>query len=423
MRRTLLCLGIILAVAAPNARAAISALEAADELIVAFKPGISDSQQKQFAQAQGLEVVDSIPGLRVLLVKAPKGRAGFAQFHMMSDPKIAKVGANVWRDDWLNVGGEAVDPMSAAQQSLKQIPAFKPAPLKAKAGPEADEAQWGVKRVNAPAAWPTNQGNGVKVAIIDTGIDPTVPDLKNRVAGGYNAIDEKQPWVDDHFHGTHCAGIVAAELDGKGVVGVAPKAMLYAVKVLTKEGSGDMFGIMRGIQWAGENGMQVANMSLGAPQAMDLIQYALQSAVGQGVTFACAAGNDAKAVNWPAAYPECIAVSALCPPGVTNAKLCPSTAEGIATFSSRGSQVAFIAPGVLIPSTVPTSNDPTNVHAYSGTSMATPHVSGLAALAVARGAQGPDAVRAALTAAASPLPGLSASEQGAGLIDAAKLAR
>src|SRR5438309_10449636 len=133
---------------------------------------------------------------------------------------------------------------------------------------------------------------------------------------------------------------------------------------------------MKGISWCAQNGMQVLNMSLGAPQEMPLLQYALQEAVGAGVTVVAAAGNDGKAGNWPAAYPEAIAVSALCPTGVTNAKLCPSTAEGIATFSSRGPQVAFIAPGVLIPSTVPTSNDPSGVHAYSGTSMATPHVTG-----------------------------------------------
>jgi subtilisin len=413
----------LLALAAPKVRAAaaVSALEAKNRLIVAFKPGLTDQQQKQFAQAQGLNVVDSIPSLRVLLVEAPANRVTTLQAKLASDPSVQLVGADIWRDDWLNVGAVSEDPLSSAQEALKAMPKFST--VKPKAEPAAEEAQWGVKRVNAPAAWLTNQGQGVKVAIIDTGIDPTLSDLHSRVAGGYNAIDEKAPWVDDHFHGTHVAGIVAAELDGKGVVGVAPKATLYAVKVLTKEGSGDMFGIMRGISWTGENGIQVANMSLGAPQEMQLIQMALQQAVAQGVTFIAAAGNDAKAVNWPAAYPECIAISALCPDGVTNAKLCPTDKEGIATFSSRGPQVAFIAPGVLIPSTVPSSNDASNIHAYSGTSMATPHVTGLAALAVARGAQGPDGVRAMLNSAAEKLPGMSASEQGAGLINAAKLGR
>ncbi|MBI3553918.1 MAG: S8 family peptidase [Elusimicrobia bacterium] len=416
-------MSLLLALGAGKAQAAVSAQDAADKLIVAFKPGLTDQQQRQFVEAQGLKVVDALPALRVLLVQAPAAKLGFAQFRMMSDPKVLMVGADTWRDDWLSMGESALDPLSKVQQSVKELPKFKASTVKALDGAADGEAQWGIKRVNAPAAWPSNQGAGVKVAIIDTGIDPTVPDLKGRVAGGTNAIDDKAPWVDDHFHGTHVAGIVAAELDGKGVVGVAPKATLYAVKVLTKEGSGDMFGIMRGIMWTGQNGISVANMSLGAPQEMPLIQYALQMAVGQGVSFACAAGNDGKAVNWPAAFPECIAVSASCPEGITETKLCLSTSEGIAAFSSRGSQVAFIAPGVKIPSTVPTSNDPSNVHAYSGTSMATPHVTGLAALAVAKGAKGPAAVRAALKAAAEPLPGLSSSEQGSGMINAAKLAR
>ena len=153
-------------------------------------------------------------------------------------------------------------------------------------------------------------------------------------------------------------------MNDKHVVGVAPKAELYAVKVLSKDGGGNLFAIMDGIMWTAKNGIQVANMSLGAPQAMPLLQYALQMAVNGGVTFVAAAGNDGKAVNWPGAYPETIAVSALCPTGVTNAKLCPNTNEGISTFACRGPEVAVIAPGVLIPSTVALWHDAGGVKAY-----------------------------------------------------------
>lgn len=389
-----------------------------DRLIVAFKEQVAADERLRIVASLGLEAVDEIPGLRVVLAQAKPGKSAGAERALSSNPAVLMVGRDIWRK-WIETAPASFQetPMPEVRDILKSLPRVTP---RARAA-NVDEAPWGVKRVNAPAAWSSNQGSGVKVAIVDTGIDPTHPDLKGRVAGGHNSVAKDQPWVDDHFHGTHVAGTVAAELDEKGVAGVAPKATLYAVKVLTKEGSGSLFGIMDGIMWCAQNGIQVANMSLGAPQEMALLQYALQMAVAQGVTVIAAAGNDGKAVNWPAAYPETIAVSALCPTGITNAKLCPSVNEGISTFSSRGPQIAFIAPGVLIPSTVPTSNDASGIKAYSGTSMATPHVAGLAALAVAKGAQGLQAVRAALKAAATPLPGLSGNEQGNGLIDAAKL--
>ena len=282
---------------------------------------------------------------------------------------------------------------------------------KGEAGSQEEEAQWGVRRLNAPAAWGSNQGDGVKVAVIDTGVAPDHPELKARVAGGFNALDKDKPFADDHGHGTHVAGIVAAELDGKGVAGVAPKAVIYGVKVLTKEGSGSAWGIITGINWCIENKMQIINMSLGSTQSLYTLYDAVQKAIAAGVTVVAAAGNDSGAVNYPAAYPGVIAVSAL------------DKDDAIAKFSSRGPQVAFIAPGVKVLSTVPTFHDPSGYKAYSGTSMACPHVAGLAALAIGKGAQGPAAVKEALASAALKLPNLSAAEQGAGVVDASKFAK
>ena len=422
-RRLVLAVLMGLMMCAPQAFAAARTAQGVENrIIVAFKLGTPAAEQRQIATANGLTVIDEIPSLAVLLVSAPAGLSAQSRARLTANPKVFRADQDVWLK-WIenapatvNSTPFAVEPAVAALKALAKSAPVRKAVADQKS---AAEVQWGVARVNAPAAWGSNQGAGVKVAVIDTGIDPNQPDLT--VAGGMNAIDDKAPWADDHFHGTHCAGNIAAAMNDKMVVGVAPKAVLYAVKVLTKEGSGDMFGIMKGIMWTAQNGIQVASMSLGAPQAMPLIQYALQMAVNAGVTIVAAAGNDGKAVNWPGAYPETIAVSALCPPGVTNTKLCPNTNEGISTFSSRGPEIAFIAPGVLVPSTVPLWHDASGVKAYSGTSMACPHVSGLAALAVAKGAKTPAAVRSALTAAASRLDGMSASEQGAGLIDAAKL--
>jgi len=414
----------LLLLCAPSAFAAARTAQGVENrIIVAFKLGTPAAEQKQIAASQGLTVLDEIPSLAVLLVEAPAGLSAQSRTRLSTHPKVLRADQDIWIK-WIesapasvNAAPFAVEPAVAAMKALaKQASAVMSAAVPVKL---AEEIPWGITRVNAPAAWGSNQGAGVKVAVIDTGIDDKHPDLK--VLGGLNALDANASWADDHSHGTHCAGSIAATMNDKMVVGVAPKAELYAVKVLTKEGSGDMFAIMKGIMWTSQNGMQVASMSLGAPQAMPLIQYALQMAANAGVTFVAAAGNDGKAVNWPGAYPEAIAVSALCPPGVTNAKLCPNTNEGISTFSSRGPEIAFIAPGVLVNSTVPLFADATGMKAYSGTSMACPHVSGLAALAIAKGAKGPAAVKAALVAAATRLAGLSGDEQGNGLIDAAKL--
>jgi len=389
---------------------ALSALAApTDRVIVVFKDGVGALEQKTLLKAQGLEIVDEIPALRAVLVQAQPGQLHATLDALAKHPKVLMTGEDVHRN-WLE-NFEIMSPAAVIKQAGPlQLTGRAPAPR------FTDEAPWGVKRVNAPAAWDRTQGAGVKVAVIDTGIDKDHPDLK--VAGGHNALDKNQPWDDDHSHGTHVAGSIAAALNSAHVVGVAPKAELYAVKVLSKDGSGNLFAIMGGIMWTAQNGIQVANMSLGAPQEMALLKYALQMAAAQGVLFVAAAGNDGKAVNWPAAYDETIAVSALCPPGVTNTKLCTDTTERISAFSSRGPEVDLIAPGVNIPSTVPLEVDASGVKAYSGTSMAAPHVAGLAALAIAAGKK--DA-RAALMAAAEKLPNMTASEQGAGLVNAAKL--
>jgi subtilisin len=249
-------------------------------------------------------------------------------------------------------------------------------------------------------------GQGVKVAVIDTGIDFTHPDLKANFVACYNAMHSSVECMDDNGHGSHVAGTIAGALDGKGVAGVAPKASLYGVKVLDASGSGGLVGIIKGLIWAGNNGMQVANMSLGAPVGTIFMRAAVKYATLRGVIVVAAAGNNGGKVGCPACYGDTIAVSA------------SDSFDRLASFSSRGSEVDFIAPGVDVKSSVPGGG----YDSYNGTSMATPHVAGLAALAVARGAKGPDGVRKALQAAAKSI-GLKPTEQGAGLVDAAVLVK
>ncbi|MBI4669423.1 MAG: S8 family peptidase [Elusimicrobia bacterium] len=405
-------LGVCGLQAGPN-ELALEGIE--DRLMIAFVQGVPESQQLALAQSNGLEVLRVFRPIRALVVKAPAGRALQAETALKHNPLVFRIERDFYTK-WIETSALSPEKQAACVDAALQKP-FRAASkqkkqVKQTVGDEPpsqppSEIQWGVQRVNASAAWPVTQGAGVKVAIVDTGIDPEHPELKANIKGGHNAIDKDQPWADDHFHGTHVAGITAAVLNGEGVVGVAPQAELYAVKVLSKDGSGSIFGIIGGIMWCIENGMDVINMSLGADQGNFMFEYAIQAAYNAGIVVVAAAGNSGGAVGFPAAYKEAIAVSAL------------DEKDNIASFSSRGPEVDFIAPGVKIPSTVTGGG----IAAYSGTSMATPHVTGLAALAVSRGARGQEAVMAALGAAAEQLPNLSPSEQGAGVVNAANLIR
>jgi len=269
----------------------------------------------------------------------------------------------------------------------------------------ASEIPWGVERVNASGLWNYTQGQAVRVAIIDTGIDYTHPDLKDNYAGGYNVVAKSNDPMDDQGHGTHVAGTIAAVRNGTGVVGVAPRARLYAVKVLGSDGSGSYANIISGIEWAIDNHMNVINMSLGGGGYLQAMHDEIKAARDAGITIVCAAGNDGGDVNYPAKYPETIAVSA------------SDSSDKLAYFSSRGDEITVIAPGVNIYSTMRGGS----YGKMSGTSMACPHVAGLAALAIGAGASTPSAVEAKLKAAAEKLPSLSDAQQGAGLVNAAKL--
>ncbi|MEK7373994.1 MAG: S8 family peptidase [Thermodesulfobacteriota bacterium] len=229
----------------------------------------------------------------------------------------------------------------------------------------AEVLPWGVDRIDADLAWGTTTGDPVKVAILDTGIDLTHPDLAANVKGGVNTIYPLKSPNDDNGHGTHVAGIIAAQDNEIGVIGVAPKADLYAVKVLSRTGSGYLSDIIEGLDWSIQNKMQVVNMSLGTSSNVPSFYDAIKRAYQAGIVLVAAAGNDyGGAVNYPAAYPEVIAVSAT------------GDNDQIASFSSVGPQVDLAAPGASIYSTYKGSTYKT----LSGTSMASPHVAGAAAL-------------------------------------------
>jgi PKD repeat protein len=253
------------------------------------------------------------------------------------------------------------------------------------------ELAWGVKRIGAGAVHTNgNKGAGVKVAVIDSGIDYTHPDLNANYAGGYDYANSDADPMDDHGHGTHVAGTIAAEDDSSGVVGVAPQAYLYALKVLTASGSGSYSDVVAALEWAISNEIQVTNNSYGSSGHPGLlVELMFDMATDSGIINVCAAGNSGNIAGtgdnmiYPARFASCIAVAAT-----------DSTDER-AYFSSTGQEMEIAAPGLWIYSTYPGG------YTYaSGTSMACPHVSGVVALMINAGVAD---VRGTLTATADDL--------------------
>ncbi|MDX2150176.1 MAG: S8 family peptidase [Bryobacteraceae bacterium] len=232
--------------------------------------------------------------------------------------------------------------------------------------PLAETVPAGISQVKAPAAWDSSRGKGIRVAVLDTGIDAGHPDLAANVKGAVSFVPGETP-ADGNGHGTHCAGTIAAAMNGVGVVGVAPAAWLYAVKVLANNGSGNWSWLIAGINWCINNGIKIISMSLGGSGAPAALETMCNTAFNKGLLLIAAAGNSGpgnNTVNVPGKYKNVIAVSAI------------DNANVIAPFSSRGPEVEICAPGVNVLSTVPGGGYGTK----SGTSMACPHVAGGAAV-------------------------------------------
>ena len=302
---------------------------------------------------------------------------------------------------------------------------------------QAETLDWGVDRVDAEVVWGGNDGStsvtgeiagdGVTVAVIDTGIDYTHPDLDDNYVGGTDIANGDSDPLDDNGHGTHCSGTIAGEDNTEGVIGMAPHANILAVKALDDQGSGYISDIAAGIDWAVNNGADIISMSLGIGSSYDSLQTSCDNAYAAGVLLVAASGNsgDGSAstdeVSYPAAYDSVIAV------GATDSN------DQIADFSSSGPHLELGAPGVSVYSTMPTYEVTltgglygynTNYDSMDGTSMACPHVAGAAALIFQKGVTDVDGdgyinddVRNILTNNAENI-GLDANFVGNGLLDA-----
>lgn len=264
---------------------------------------------------------------------------------------------------------------------------------------------WGVDRVDADVAQANgHSGKGADIAIVDTGIDRGHPDLAANLGKGtaFQGGTQHNQWQDDNGHGTQCAGIAAAIDNDTGVVGVASNSTLHAVKVMSTPGAGLSSDVAKGIEWVANQGYDVCNLSIGGDH-LEAVADACEYAATNGVTLVAAAGNNGPCrdcVEYPAAYPEVIAVSST------------TRNDSLATSSSQGPEIELAAPGENIRSTY--------LGGYatrSGTSMACPHVAGAAAqLATSGGSNG--GIRDTLKRSAEDI-GLSSNESGAGLLDVA----
>src|SRR3990167_5626579 len=373
----------------------ISAQVAAKRVIVTFK-----KEAPQTLQDRIISRVTAIRVKRLSLVNAQVLQATQAKIDALrADPQVLRVEedaiAYALCHRWWHWWGGNCDPDPTPTPTPDEDPSYQPIP-------------WGVDRVDADNAWPTTAANNIRVAVIDTGIDLNHTDLEDNIKGGLNTIYWWRSADDDNGHGTHVAGIIAAINNSIGVVGVGHEIDLYAVKSLDRRGSGYVSDIIEGIEWSINNDMDVINMSLGTTSDVQSLHDAVIAARNAGIVVVSAAGNSGPGDNtviYPAKYPESIAISAT------------TSSDGFASFSSSGPEVDLAAPGNSIYSTYRNGGYTT----MSGTSMATPHVAGAAAMVLStHPGFTPSQVQSHLQNNAEWLSGLSSNQQGSGLVDVEK---
>ncbi|MFT3773487.1 MAG: S8 family peptidase [Minicystis sp.] len=363
------------------------------ELIVDLKDDVEESAITSFLRGLGLTFHPTAleSETKAEIVDVPRGLMAETIAKLRSDPRV-----------------EIVEPLARVRAFfVPNDPLLKD--------------QWHMERIGATRAWDFATGRGVTVAVVDTGIacEDHGPFMKGTdlartdCVSGWNVVTGNEHANDDQGHGTHVAGTIAQSTDNAiGGAGVAFHARLMPVKVLNADGFGTTADVADGIRWAAEHGANVINLSLGGPRNSKILQKAIDYARSRDVVVVAAAGNTGGSVQFPGANDGVIGVSAVGPD------------DKIAKFSSRGEGVDIGAPGVNVTQQTICNkgrNKCETFPAWNGTSMASPHVAGAAALVMSMGVTDPSAVEAALRGTARVVDDSEAGKKlyGAGVLQAA----
>lgn len=360
--RTVSCLLalLLLSLLVPvGAAAAVSDADVvADQLLVRFEPGTPGQAQAAARRGASAQHLRTIPGIDVEVWRVPAQAAPQALRALERNPNVTFVE----QDRLIETADAEVVPNDPAYAS-----------------------QWGLRRVNAPAAWATTTGSAdVTIAILDTGIT-VAADLVGQVRAGYNAFDGSSDTVDVHGHGTRSASVAGAATDNAlGIASYCWDCQLVPVKVLNDSGSGTMSVLAAGIVWAADQGVDVISMSLSGTSGTSTVASAVRYATDRDVVLVAAAGNQGGTdLRYPAAYDAVIGVAGT------------DSSDRLYSWSNRGDWVDVSGPG---------SNhaiSPTgSVVTYAGTSSATPAVAGVIGLGLATGADAATTITALFDTAA-----------------------
>jgi subtilisin family serine protease len=338
---------------------------AEDRVLVKFRPGLAARSVRPLLEAYGSATIASVPGVALRVVAVPKGVTATEFLSALNrNPDVA-----VARPDPITrIAVRPNDKYFGDQYALSnsgQVLDDLPESPQGKAGAD----------INATGGWDQTKGDsGVIIAVLDTGVELTHPDIKNKIVSpGKDFVNGDNDASDDLWHGTHVAGIAAAETNNElGIAGVAWDCAVLPGKIIDASGEGDYGALILAIYWAVDQGAKVINLSLGGEERDDDLLAALKDAYERNVVIVAAAGNEGGPVLYPAAYDRyCLAVAAT------------DYNDNRADFSNMGPEIDVAAPGIDVLSLYPTWDTPAGFAPYAyanGTSMATPHVAGLAAL-------------------------------------------